>query len=107
MTAFLDFYHLYFGKLNRCVFNVFLRERGCGSREGKAGMRSQGMSVGGAEMVRRCIRRYGLAIGLIFTTGRRNAREYKGILCRGSPVPLCKGEKSLVYYESRKRELKT
>ena len=54
-------------------------------------MRSQGMSVGGAEMVRRCSRRYGLATGLIFTTVRRNAREYKGILCRGSPVPLCKG----------------
>ncbi len=84
--------HPIFLILNRCVFNVFLRERDCGSREGKAGMRSQGMSVGGAEMVRRCSRRYGLAIGLIFTTGRRNAREYKGILCRGSPVPLCKGD---------------
>jgi hypothetical protein len=68
-------------------------------------MRSQGMSVGGSEMVRRCSRRYGLAIGLIFTTDRRNAREYKGILCRGSPVPLCKGEKSLVYYESRQNKL--
>ncbi len=29
--------------------------------------------------------------GLIFTTVRRIVREYKGILCRGSPVPLCKG----------------
>jgi hypothetical protein len=37
--------------LNRCVFNVFLRGRGCGSREGKVGMRSQGMSVGGGEMM--------------------------------------------------------
>ena len=43
--------HLIFLILNRCVFNVFLRERGCGSREGKAGMRSQGMSVRGAEMM--------------------------------------------------------
>ena len=59
--------HPIFLILNRCVFNVFLRERGCGSREGKAGMRSQGMSVGGAEMVRRCSRRYGLRTGLIFT----------------------------------------
>ena len=30
--------HPIFLILNRCVFNVFLRERGCGSREGKAGM---------------------------------------------------------------------
>jgi hypothetical protein len=43
--------HLIFVILNRSVFNVFLRERGCGSREGKAGMRSQGMIVRGAEMM--------------------------------------------------------
>ena len=53
-------------------------------------MRSQGMSVGGAEMVRRCSRHYGLVTDLIFTTVRRIGREYKGMSCRGSPVPLCK-----------------
>jgi hypothetical protein len=42
-------------------------------------------------MVWRGSRRYGLVIGLIFTTVRHIAREYKGIVCRGSPVPLCKG----------------
>ncbi len=42
-------------------------------------------------MVWRGSRRYGLVTGLIFTTVRHIAREYKGIVCRGSPVPLCKG----------------
>ena len=51
----------------------------------------RGVSVGGAEMVWRGSRRYGLVTGLIFTTVRHIAREYKGIVCRGSPVPLCKG----------------
>jgi hypothetical protein len=47
--------------------------------------------MGGAEMVWRGSRRYGLVTYPIFTTVRHIAREYKGILCRGSPVPLCKG----------------
>ena len=42
-------------------------------------------------MVWRGSRRYGLVTHLIFTTVRHIAREYKGIVCRGSPVPLCKG----------------
>jgi hypothetical protein len=47
--------------------------------------------VGGAEKVWRGSRRYGLVTYPIFTTVRHIAREYKGIMCRGSPVPLCKG----------------
>ena len=35
-------------------------------------------------------RRYGLETGQIFTTVRRIGREYKGMSCRGAPVPLCK-----------------
>ena len=46
--------------------------------EGRYG--AEGVSVGGAEMVRQCSRRYGLATGLIFPVVRRNTREYKGIL---------------------------
>jgi hypothetical protein len=42
-------------------------------------------------MVWRSSRRYGLVTYPIFTTVRHIAREYKGIMCRGSPVPLCKG----------------
>jgi hypothetical protein len=42
-------------------------------------------------MVWRGSRHYGLVTYPIFTTVRHIAREYKGILCRGSPVPLCKG----------------
>ena len=42
-------------------------------------------------MVWRGSRRYGLVTYPIFTTVRHIAREYKGIMCRGSPVPLCKG----------------
>jgi hypothetical protein len=53
-------------------------------------MRSQGMSVGGAEMMKRGSRRYGLETDQIFTTVRRIGRQYKGMSCRGSPVPLCK-----------------
>jgi hypothetical protein len=41
-------------------------------------------------MVQRGSPRYGLVSGLIFTTVRRIGREYKGMSCRGSPVPLCK-----------------
>jgi hypothetical protein len=55
----------------------------------------EGVSVGGVVMVRWCTRRYGLPtdleLDLIFTGVWRNTREYKGILCRVSPVQLGKG----------------
>jgi hypothetical protein len=51
---------------------------------------TEGVCVGGVEMVRCCNRRYRLPTGLILTGVWRNTIEYKVILCWGSPVPLGK-----------------
>jgi hypothetical protein len=51
----------------------------------------EGVNLGGTEMVKWYSRRYGLPTDLTFTGVWRDTREYKGILCRVSPVPLGKG----------------